>query len=62
MDFCYWKKTYHDNETGQEKVKFVRDLSFSLGGIYHEFSVTDPVFMNPIWKKDDRNAANNENS
>jgi hypothetical protein len=50
MDFTYWKKTYR-NDQGEEKNKWVRNLSFHHAGIYHEFSVTDPVFMAPIWGK-----------
>lgn len=51
MDFFFWKKTVHDPKTGQAKMKYVRDLSFHHSGAYHEFSVTDPEFMSPFWKK-----------
>jgi hypothetical protein len=52
MDFSFWKKPVRTN-TGEEKIKYVRDLSFNLVGIYHEFSVTDPEFMqrHNIWNR-----------
>jgi hypothetical protein len=51
MDLYFWKKPVQDPHTGQMKSKYVRDLLFEHAGIDHEFSVTDPVFMEPIWKR-----------
>ncbi|MGO8701642.1 MAG: dual OB domain-containing protein [Limisphaerales bacterium] len=53
MDFSFWKKPFRDHNTGQDKTKYVRDLSFNRAGIYHEFSVTDPEFMkrHKIWDR-----------
>lgn len=45
MQFQYWKENVPDYDNpGQIKVKKNRKLSFSLGGVSHEFSVTDPAF------------------
>jgi hypothetical protein len=54
LDFIFQKKTVPDaDKPGQMKVKYVRDLSFTHSGLYHEFSVTDPDFMRRrnIWNQ-----------
>ena len=51
MNFCFYKTMVSDFQTGQPKMKYIRDLSFHHAGIYHEFSVTDPIFMKPIWNR-----------
>jgi len=48
---CRFDEAPHDGTTGQMKTKWVRDLSFNHAGTYHEFSVTDPIFMRPIWNR-----------
>ena len=42
-----------NDQPGQSKVKYVRDLTFIYAGRYHEFSVTDPDFMerHKIWDR-----------
>lgn len=54
LDFCFQKKAVPDDaKPGQMKPKYIRDLSFTHAGRYHEFSVTDPDFMkrHNIWNR-----------
>jgi hypothetical protein len=51
--FEYWKEIKPGYDGGPPKEKFHRDLQFKFGPHYHEFSVTDPEFMerHNVWKK-----------
>jgi hypothetical protein len=54
LDFCFQKIVVPDDDLpGQAKPKYIRDLTFTHAGRYHEFSVTDPDFMrrHNIWDR-----------